>query len=76
MLRFSQMRFVTNVRGIVMTKVLRCGDLMHGCEFEARAESEDELMQKAAQHAREAHSMETLSPEVVQLVKSKIRDES
>ncbi len=59
-----------------MTKVLRCGDLMPGCDYEARAESEDELMQKAARHAREAHGMETIPPELVQQVKSKIRDEA
>jgi predicted small metal-binding protein len=57
-----------------MTKVLRCGDMMTGCDYVARAESEEELMQKAAQHAREAHGI-TVSPEVVQQIKSKIRDE-
>jgi predicted small metal-binding protein len=57
-----------------MTKVLRCGDMIDGCDYVALAESEDELMQKAAQHAREAHGI-TVSPEVVQQVKSKIRDE-
>jgi predicted small metal-binding protein len=57
-----------------MTKVLRCGDMMTGCDYVARAESEDELMQKAAQHAREAHGI-TVSPEIVQRIKSKISDE-
>ena len=57
-----------------MTKVLRCGDMMAGCDYVARAESEEELMQKAAQHAREAHGI-TVSPEVIQQIKSKIRDE-
>ena len=38
-----------------MTKVVRCSDMVPGCDYVARAESEDELMQKAAQHAREAH---------------------
>ena len=57
-----------------MTKVLRCEDMMTGCDYVARAESEDELMQKAAQHAREAHGI-TVSTEVVQQIKSKIRDE-
>ena len=47
-----------------MTKVLRCSDMMPGCDYVARAESEDELMQKAAQHAREKHGMETVPPEV------------
>ena len=31
-----------------MTKVLRCGDFMTGCDYEARAESEGELLQKVA----------------------------
>ena len=57
-----------------MKKVLRCGDMMAGCDYVARAESEEELMQKAAQHAREAHGI-TVSPEVVQQIKTKIRDE-
>ena len=57
-----------------MTKVLRCDDMMTGCDYVARAESEDELMQKAAQHARDAHGI-TVSPEVVQQIKRKIRDE-
>jgi predicted small metal-binding protein len=58
-----------------MTKVLRCGDVVPGCSSEARADSEGELMQKVAQHAREAHGMQTVPPEVVQKVKSKIREE-
>ena len=58
-----------------MTKVLRGSDLMHGCDYVARAESEDELMQKAAQHAREKHGLETVSPETAQKIKSKIREE-
>jgi len=32
-----------------MTKVLRCSDMMPGCDYVARAETEDELMQKATQ---------------------------
>ena len=58
-----------------MTKVVRCSDMVPGCDYVARAESEDELMQKAAQHAREAHGIQTLSPDLAQQIKSKIRDE-
>jgi predicted small metal-binding protein len=58
-----------------MTKVIRCADIVPGCDYEARAETEDELMQKAAQHAREAHGLQTIPPELAQQVKSKIRDE-
>lgn len=58
-----------------MTKVLRCADFVPGCSYEARADTEGELMQKVAQHAREAHGMQTVPTEVVEKVKSKIRDE-
>ena len=58
-----------------MTKVLRCSDMMPGCDYVAQAETEDELMQKAAQHAREAHGMQTIPAELVPQIKSKIRDE-
>ncbi len=39
--------------GPFMTKVLRCSDMMPGCDYVARAESEDQLMQKAATRLRE-----------------------
>lgn len=58
-----------------MTKVLRCTDVVPGCSYEARADTEGELMQKIAQHVREAHDMESVPPEVAQMVKNKIRDE-
>src|ERR1700752_916217 len=54
---------------VIMTKVLRCGDVVPGCSYEARAETENELMQKVAQHAREAHGMQTVPADVVQKVK-------
>ena len=58
-----------------MTKVLHCNDLMHGCDYVAKADTEEELMQKAAQHARDKHGLQTVSPEIAQKIKSKIRDE-
>ena len=56
-----------------MGKVLRCGDLVKGCAFEARG-TEEEILQKAGPHAREAHGME-VTPEMVVAVKRAIRDE-
>ena len=58
-----------------MTKAIRCADIVPGCNFEARADSEGELMQKVARHAVEAHGIQTVSPSAVEIVKSKIRDE-
>lgn len=57
-----------------MTKVLKCGDLMPGCDFRATGETEDEIMQKAAVHAKEAHGID-VTPELADQVRSKIREE-
>lgn len=57
-----------------MVKVLKCGDVMPGCEWSARAESEEKLLQRAAEHAREAHGID-VTPEVAAKVRAAIRDE-
>jgi len=57
-----------------MTKVLKCGDLMPGCTFQAKAETEAEVLQAAAAHAKQAHGMEA-TPELVEKVKAAIREE-
>jgi predicted small metal-binding protein len=57
-----------------MTKVLKCGDLMPGCGFEARGETEQEILQAAAQHAKEVHGLDA-TPELVEHVKAVIREE-
>ena len=57
-----------------MTKVLKCGDLMPGGTFQAKAETEAEVLQAAAAHAKQAHGMEA-TPELVEKVKAAIREE-
>ena len=37
---------------------------MNGCDFVARGATEDEVMKQAAEHAKSAHGMHHLSPEV------------
>ena len=44
-------------------KTLHCGDLMKGCDFVATGATEDEVMKKAAEHAKSAHGMHHLPPE-------------
>jgi predicted small metal-binding protein len=58
-----------------MAKVLRCRDVGLDCEGELRAETEEEIMRQAAEHARTTHSMTEMSPEVVQKVRAAMRDE-
>jgi predicted small metal-binding protein len=57
-----------------MMKTLACGDLVPGCPAVVTAETEDEILQIAAQHAVEAHGL-TVDDSLVVAVKGAIRDE-
>ena len=57
-----------------MTKVLKCGDLMPECDFEARGETDEDILNAAAAHAKEAHGLEP-TPELVEKVKSVVHEE-
>ena len=56
-----------------MGKELRCGDLMKGCQQVIKADTEQELLQKAGEHAKSAHQVQTVSPEMAAKVKAAIR---
>ena len=57
-----------------MAKQLKCGDLMPGCDFVAKGETEDEVLGKAAEHAKTAHGIEQVTPELAAKVKGAIKD--
>ena len=56
-----------------MSLVLECAkvDPAIGCQFIARAETEDELLQKVVVHAKE-HGISEVTPELIELVKAHI----
>jgi predicted small metal-binding protein len=58
-----------------MAKVLRCRDVGMDCDFVARGNTEDEILKKAAEHARTSHNMNEIPPELLSKVRSVIRDE-
>ena len=58
-----------------MTKVMKCGDVVPGCNVELRGSSEDEVLKKAAEHAKTAHNMQNIPPDVLSKVKGAIHDE-
>ncbi len=60
-----------------MAKVLRCADLGTNCPKEIRAETEEELMKLAAEHAEKDHgiSASSVPPSMLAMVKSAIKDE-
>lgn len=44
-----------------------------GCAFEVRAETEDEVMRLAAEHAKLVHKMAAIPPDMAAKVKAAIR---
>jgi predicted small metal-binding protein len=56
-------------------KTMHCGELMQGCDFVARGATDDEVMQKAAEHAKTAHGIDNITPELAQKVKAAIKNE-
>jgi len=57
-----------------MAKQLKCGDLMPGCGFVARGANEEEVMKAAAEHAKKAHGIDRVTPELAAKVKGAIKD--
>ena len=58
-----------------MQKVIRCRDVGFDCEGVIRANTEEEALKLAAEHAMEVHGLKEVSPEIVEKVKSVIREE-
>jgi predicted small metal-binding protein len=57
-----------------MAKELRCGDLMPGCKTVVEGKDEAEVMARAAEHAKTAHGLEQISPELAGQVRSAIKE--
>lgn len=57
-----------------MTKSISCKDAGKDCGWSATAETEDELMQKVAEHVQADHKDLELNEENIAKVKSLIKD--
>jgi predicted small metal-binding protein len=57
-----------------MAKVLRCKDAGFDCGEEIRAETEEEVLQKAAEHAKKVHNLD-VTPQMAAQVRALIKDE-
>ena len=53
-------------------KEFKCGELVPGCETVIEGQSDDEVMQQVAVHAREAHGMDEVPPEVEEKARAAI----
>jgi predicted small metal-binding protein len=56
-----------------MTKELRCRDVGMDCDFKARGATEDEVVKQAVAHARSAHQITEMTPELAAKVRAAIR---
>ena len=57
-----------------MTKMIRCGDLMPGCNVVVEGKDAAEVMAKAAEHAKKDHGVTTIPPEMIPKVQAAIKD--
>lgn len=53
-------------------KHVACNAVVPGCSFTASAATEEELMQKVAEHAAHAHGVTEVSPELAAQVRAAI----
>lgn len=56
-------------------KTLRCRDVGFDCDAVMRAETEEEIFQQAAEHAKTAHNLSEISEQAVEAIRAVIRDE-
>ncbi len=59
-----------------MAKTVNCRDVGVDCDFTARGETEQEVLEQCAEHARTAHGMNEIPAELQDKVRGAIRDES
>ncbi len=58
-----------------MEKVIHCRDVGFDCDGVIRANTEEEAIKMAAEHAQKVHGLKEVTPEVVAKVKSVMRDD-
>jgi len=57
-----------------MAKVLKCREVGLDCNFVARADTEEEIMERIAEHANTTHGVKDMSEDVVARVRGVIHD--
>jgi len=57
-----------------MPKEVRCRDLGFDCDGVVRGETEEEVLTQVAAHAKEVHNMTEIPDEVVEKVRSVMRE--
>ena len=55
-------------------KQFKCGDVVPGCQWVTRSDDEQELFAAIHSHARDAHGMDEVPPEVVDAIQGVITE--
>jgi predicted small metal-binding protein len=58
-----------------MGKVLKCGDVHLGCKFEARGNTDEEVLRAASEHAKKEHKLTEVRPEDWEKARKAIRED-
>jgi len=58
-----------------MEKVIHCRDVGFDCNGVIKAKTEKEVLELAAAHAKTVHGVMEITPDIVQKIKSVIREE-
>ncbi len=62
-------------RRVNVTKVMRCRDVGPDCDFEAKGNTEEEVLQQVAVHAGSAHGITDIPADMLAKVKAAIHNE-
>jgi len=57
-----------------MAKELSCADLGVNCDFKAKGDTMQEVLQKAGEHAATVHGITNMPPEMLAQVQAAVRD--
>jgi predicted small metal-binding protein len=52
----------------------RCGEIVPGCDESFQGETDDEILERVAVHAREDHGMDRVPPEVADTIRASITE--
>jgi len=69
----TRLPITNSTGGVSVGYKLKCSDLGLNCSWEGSGNTVEELMMKGAQHAKEAHNMRNMSPDLVAKVKGAVK---
>lgn len=59
-----------------MAKVLRCEDVMPGCDKVIQGKNDEEVFAKAEEHVRKDHNMRIIVPSVMDRIEAAIKEKA